>query len=141
MGVSNSPTWKQLEDRWDQGFDTLLREEQEAIALWWLEAETMNGTLNQFYWNNAGDMALLARDGLRSLGMPITLAALESTLAHFGDTYPLDRDARMAMLEVIEAQHGTDVFTPASRVIQDLPEDFVQAAVDRLAVLYARGVL
>ena len=140
MGVSNSPTWRQLEDRWDQGFDTLLREEQEAIALWWLEAETMNGTLNQFYWNNAGDMALLARDGLRSLGMPITLAALESTLAHFGDAYPLDRDARMAMLEVIEAQHGTEVFTPASRTIQDLPEDFVQAAVDRLAVLYAQGV-
>lgn len=123
MGLSNSPTWKQLEARWDQGFDTLLREEQEAIALWWLEAETMNGTLNQFYWN---------------LGMPVTLAALESTLAYFGDTYPLDRDARMAVLEGIEERYGEDVFTPASRIIQDLPEDFVRATVDRLAVLYAR---
>ena len=139
MGLSNSPTWKQLEARWDKGFDTLLREEQEAIALWWLEAETMNGTLNQFYWNSSGDLALLARDGLRSLGMPITLAALESTLAHFGDDYPLDCDARMAVLEVIEAQHGEEVFTPASRVIQDLPEDFVQAAADRLTGLYAQG--
>lgn len=141
MGVTSSPTWKRLEARCDQGFDILLREEQEAIALWWLEAETMNGTLNQFYWNSAGDMALLARGGLRSLGMPITLAALESTLAHFGDDYPLDRDARMAVLEAIEERHGEDVFTPASRIIQDLPEDFVQAAVDRLAVLYAGGVV
>ncbi|MFN9473018.1 DUF4375 domain-containing protein [Acidovorax sp.] len=138
MGVSSSPTWKQLEARWDQGFDTLLREEQEAIALWWLEAETMNGTLNQFYWNSSGDLALLARDGLRSLGMTITLAALGSTLAYFGATYPLDRDVRMAVLEVIEAQHGEEVFTPASQIIQDLPEDFVQAAMERLAGLYAR---
>lgn len=141
MRVSNSLTWKQLEKRWRQGFDTLMREEKEAIALWWLEAETMNGALNQFYWNSSGDMALLARDGLRSLGMPITLAALESTLAYFGDTYPLDRDARMAALEVIEAQHGEEVFLPASQTIQDLPEDFVQAAMERLAVLYARGMV
>ncbi len=139
MGLSSSPTWKKLEERWDQGFDTLLREEQEAIALWWLEAENMNGTLNQFYWNNAGDMALLARDALRSLGMPITLAALESTLAYFGDRYPLDRDERMAVLEVIEARYGEEVFTPASRIIQDLPEDFVEAAVERLGRLYAQG--
>lgn len=30
----NSPIWTQLEQRWDQGFDRLLQEEQEAIALW-----------------------------------------------------------------------------------------------------------
>lgn len=135
----DSPTWTQLEQRWDQGFDRLLQEEKEAIALWWLEAETMNGTLNQFFWNSAGDLALIARSGLVSLGMPVTLQALQGALDHFGASYPTDRDLRMRQLEQIESAHGAEVFTPASRIIQDLPEDFVQAALDRLAPIYAAG--
>lgn len=135
----NSPIWTQLEQRWDQGFDRLLQEEKEAIALWWLEAETMNGTLNQFFWNSAGDLALVARAGLVSLGMPKTLRAFQSALEYFGDLYPTDRALRMQRLEKIESDHGVDVFTPASRIIQDLPEDFVQAALDRLAPVYAGG--
>lgn len=136
----DSPIWTQLEQRWDQGFDRLLPQEKEAIALWWLEAETMNGTLNQFFWNSAGDLALLARSGLASLALPTTLQALQSALDYFGADYPTDRALRMQQLEKIESEHGVDVFTPASRIIQDLPEDFVQAALDRLAPLYAAGV-
>ena len=77
-------TWKQLEQRWEQGFEQLSLAEQQAIALWWLEAETMNGTLNQFFWNSSGDLALIARDGLVRLQQPITLKALDSALAYFG---------------------------------------------------------
>ena len=44
----------------------------------------------------------------------------------------------MDMLEEIEAQHGPDVFTPASRIIQDLPERFVEAAVTDIAQRYAQ---
>lgn len=135
----NSPIWTQLEQRWDQGFDRLLQQEQEAIALWWLEAETMNGTLNQFFWNSAGDLGLVARSGLVSLGMHKTLRAFQSALDYFGDLYPTDRALRMQRLEQIESDHGADVFTPASRIIQDLPEDFVQAALDRLEPVYAGG--
>jgi hypothetical protein len=136
MSIAESPTWKLLEQRWDQGFDGLLPEEKEAIALWWLEAETMNGTLNQFFWNGAGDLALIAQSGLKRLGMPVTLRALQAALDYFGASYPVDRELRMAQLEEIEDVHGADVFTPASRIIQDLPEDFVQAAVDRLEKIY-----
>ena len=137
MSITESATWKRLEARWDQGFEHLLGEEQQAIALWWLEAETMNGTLDQFFWNSSGDLALIARAGLESLHMPITLQAFASALAHFGPDYPIDRAQRMARLQAIEARYGTDVFIPASRVIQRLPEDFVQAAADRLTRLYA----
>lgn len=134
--ITQTPAWKKLEGRWSQGFDGLLDEEKEAIALWWLEAETLNGTLNQFFWNSAGDMALTARSALQSLGMPITLRALDDALAFFGPDYPVNRSERVDRLKAIEARWGEDVFTPASRTIEELPEDFVQAAVDRLGRLY-----
>lgn len=137
MESTGDATWDKLETRWDEGFDTLTSEEQEAIALWWLEAETMNGTLDQFFWNNAGDMAMIALAGLKSLGMTTTRQAFESALAFFGDDYPLDRSERMRRLEALEEAHGTKIFLPATRIIQDLPEDFVQAALDRLEKIYA----
>lgn len=136
MSITDSPTWARLEKNWEKDFVALSQEEQETIALWWLEAETMNGTLNQFFWNSAGDLALIAMSGLKTLRMPITAKALASALAYFGDTYPVARDERIKQLKIIEAAHGVDVFTPASRIIQDLPEDFLQAAVDRLEKHY-----
>lgn len=139
MSITNNPTWKQLEKNWENGFDSLIKEEQEALALWWLEAETMNGTLNQFFWNSSGDLALIALSGLRGLNAPITLKAFQSALDYFGKSYPVDHEQRMACLEEIESAHGEDVFTPASRIIQDLPEDFVQSAVSRLEKLYTRN--
>ena len=137
MSITDSPTWQRLEARWAEGFEQLHAEEQEAIALWWLEAETMNGTLDQYFWNSAGDQALIALRGLHSLGMPVTLLAFNAALALFGEHYPCEREARMQVLETLEAQHGDTLFLAPSRVIQDLPEDFVQAALDRLQVLYA----
>ena len=139
MSLTDSPTWKRLEANWANGFDRLMKEEQEALALWWLEAETMNGTLSQFFWNSSGDLALIALSGLQNLNMPVTLEAFESALAYFGETYPADRERRMARLKEIEATYGVNVFTPSSWIIQDLPEDFVQAAVNRLEAIYARA--
>ena len=138
MNKAEEITWEQLEKRWEAGYEQLSEEEQQAIALWWLEAETMNGTLDQYFWNSAGDDALIARAGLVRLNLPITLAALDSALVFFGPTYPADRSQRGDMLEAIEEKHGPDVFIPASRIIQDLPEDFVQIALRALAITYAK---
>ncbi|MBE9610474.1 DMP19 family protein [Chitinilyticum piscinae] len=138
MNVFKSPAWNRLERNWQNGFDTLTLYEQETIALYWLETETMNGTLDQFFWNSSGDMAMLAVSGLNRVQAPLTLAALTSALAVFGDQYSLERTERHAALEVIEDQYGPDVFLDASRIIQDLPEDFVLAAVEQLATLYAQ---
>ena len=138
MSITDSHTWKRLENNWKNGFESLTREEKEAIALWWLESETMNGTLDQFFHNSSGDLALIALSGLESLSTPVTLQAFRSSLSYFGHSYPTDRNQRMATLEEIEARHGADVFAAASRVIQDLPENFLQSAVDRLELAYAR---
>ena len=32
MSITSSPTWQQLEARWENGFDTLLAHEQEAAV-------------------------------------------------------------------------------------------------------------
>lgn len=140
MSDTPSPpsTWEILKRRWRAGFHQLTEEEQQTIALWWLEAETMNGTLDQFFWNSAGDLALVARAGLVRLQQHTTLQALDSALAHFGPGYPTDRNRRIDMLEAMEAEHGEDVFEAPSRIIQDLPEDFVAAALEQLAPRYAR---
>lgn len=52
--------------------------------------------------------------------------------------YPIKWEQRMARLEEIESAHGADIFTPSSIIIQNLPEDFVLAALSRLEALYAR---
>ena len=116
-----------------------MKEEQEAIALYWLEAETMNGALHQFFFNSSGDLALLAVSGLQRLQLPITLAAFNSALAYFGESYPTNPELRAERLKQIESVHGEDVFTPASETIIELREDFLQAAIDSLAEIYARG--
>ena len=112
-------------------------EEQEAIALWWLEAETMNGSLHQFFWNSSGDLALIALSGLKRLRMPITAKALESALQYFGDDYPINRSQRAEALKRIESQYGKEVFGPETNVIENLPERFLEAAVAKLEKIYS----
>ena len=138
MGLLKSPTWQRLEQRWDNGFESLMKEEQETIALYWLEAETMNGSMHQFFSNSSGDLAPLALSGLQSLNLPITLEAFKSALEFFGENYPINREVRAECLKHIESVHGEEVFTPASEAIIEFREDFLQAAADRLTEIYAR---
>ena len=80
MGLFSEKTWKKLEMRWDNGFDKLMAEEQEAIALYWLQAETMNGGLDQFFHNSSGDLAPLALAGLKRLNCLQTYAMLSGLM-------------------------------------------------------------
>lgn len=48
--------WPKLEKRWEwaednfaDGIARLLPQEQQAVALWWLEAECNNGSLSQIF--------------------------------------------------------------------------------------------
>lgn len=136
--MTSKQVWKFLETRLEGGFETLLPEEQEAIAIGVLVAETMNGTLDQFFWNSSGDLALTARAGLHRLEQSLTLAALDSALKYFGPAYPLERYSRQEMLEAINAQYGEDVFQDASNLIQDLPEEVDEIALLRLGELYVQ---
>lgn len=137
--------WPKLEKRWewaednfaDDGIARLLPQEQQAIALWWLEAECNNGSLSQFFFNSSGEFALSALDGLQRLKLPKTYAALHSAIAYFGGDYPLDRERRMDKLFEIEEQFGEDVFDEANDIItggadEDYFMDLVLADLDAL---------
>lgn len=138
-------TWKILERRWEAGFDLLWPEEQQTIAIWWLVSETMNGTLDQFFWNSSGDLALLAQAGLRRLQLPVTAAALDSALAHFGPHYPVNRDERHRVLDALIERMGEDrfnhLFDAHTTVIQDYVERCDEVAVQDLRQRYAGGGL
>lgn len=136
--MTSKQVWKVLQARMEGGFDTLMPEEQEAVAIWALVCETMNGTLYQFFWNSSGDLALIARTGLQRLEQPITLAALNSALDYFGPAYPPERYKRQEVLEDIEAQYGEEVFREASNLIQDYPEEVDEIALLRLGELYVQ---
>ena len=131
-------TWQTLEQRWKQGFDLLWLEEQETIALWWLVAEVMNGGLDQYFWNSSGDLALLAQAGLRRLELPITAAALDAALVHFGPHYPVDRDERHKALNQLEEQFD-HLFDDESGVIADYAEQCDKVAVEDLRVRYLKA--
>ncbi|MEQ9488551.1 MAG: DUF4375 domain-containing protein, partial [Alphaproteobacteria bacterium] len=65
--------WKRLESRWrDIGFDGLDPVEREAIALYWLEAEVMNGGFEQYFSNSSGDSVAEAIRGLGRLSCTAT---------------------------------------------------------------------
>ena len=139
-------SWALLETRWEAGFEQLWPQEQQTLALWWLVSETMNGTMDQFFWNSSGDLALLAQAGLQRLNLPKTLAALNAALAQFGPAYPTDRDARMAQLKQLEATLGeaafATLFSAATDVIQAYTERCDEVAVNDLRPRYvAAGLL
>jgi hypothetical protein len=139
MNKQQNLVWKQLETRWGKGFDQLMLEEQQAIALWWLQAETMNGGLDQFFHNSSGDMALLALAGLKRLDCMQTHVVLNDMMTLvFGESYPKEREARFPFLERIEALLGPDYDRKATNFIQDLTEDFMPLAIQDIEKIYAK---
>lgn len=96
-------------------------EEQEAIALYWLEAETLNGGLDQFFHNSSGDLAPLALAGLKRINCMRTFNILSDLMRLlFGENYPIVREDQFDFLTQIEAKLGLDYDRIATNFIQDL---------------------
>jgi hypothetical protein len=73
--------WNILEKRWGRlGFDELFHEEQEVIALFWLEGDVLNGGFDQYFANSSDDLAPLALSGLKRIGATKTHRILESAM-------------------------------------------------------------
>lgn len=142
VNLTKSIAWKKLESRWDNSFANLSPVEQEAIALYWLEAETMNGGLDQFFNNSAGDLAPLALAGLKRHNCMATYKVLSDLMTLvFGENYPTVREDRFSHLQKIEAKLGPDYDRKATNFIQDLTEDFMPQAVKNLEALYVNNPL
>jgi hypothetical protein len=78
---------------------TLTGAEQELFAAYVFDAEVRNGGFHQYFYNSSGDLALVARDGLRRFEMPQAHALLDCALTAFPDHKPsTDREARIQEL-------------------------------------------
>jgi hypothetical protein len=137
--------WKRLESRWrDIGFDGLDPVEREAIALYWLEAEVMNGGFEQYFSNSSGDSVAEAIRGLGRLSCTATLAILNEAIAELGvDSGELhDRESRARRLSFIAQEWervGTgkpEPFDGPTNRLQHLPERFFESACLALAAPY-----
>lgn len=134
MTPAHEAIWRMLETRWELGFEALASEEREAIALYWLEAEVMNGGLHQYFYNSAGDLAVLAVSALDRLGCERTLSILKGAMSKLGaETYPIDWSARQLLLGRL-----SEDFDAETRELQDLPERFFEAAMEDLSWRYGR---
>ena len=123
-----------LEERWSKlGFEALSRPEQEAIALFWLEGEVMNGGLHQFFANSSGDLSPLVLSGLARLGAKQTLAQFESAVSKLGAGLHLqDRQVRLSHLERLPP----DAFDAETVALQAYPEPSFRLALTDLAAYY-----
>lgn len=123
-----------LRNRWGElGFDYLEDVEKEAIALFWLEAEVMNGGLHQYFWNFSRDLYPFAVSGLKRINALESLEPLQIAAAKMGDIYPLDRWLRTETLEKL-GMDG-DPFDSETNLLQDLPEHFFDMSLETLPLL------
>jgi hypothetical protein len=118
--------------------------EREAIALYWLEAEVMNGGFEQYFSNSSGDSVAEAIRGLSRLSCTATLSILNEAIAELGvDSGKLhDRESRARRLSFI-AQEWERVgsgepepFDGPTNRLQDLHERFFERACLALAAPY-----
>ncbi len=127
---------KILNRRWGRpGFDALFREEQEVLALYWLEVEVLNGGFHQYFCNSAGDLAPLAVSGLKRIDAPVALGLLETAMANLcAGEYPTDRDSRWDALSALGEE--PDVFDDVGDRFREQREPFREMALERLAQSY-----
>jgi hypothetical protein len=136
--------WRRLYQRWgDLEFDGLDLAEREALALFWLDGELMNGGLHQYFSNSSGDLSLLARAALERLGCTGTLRHFDAALAKLA-LDPVDllsRDARndtlsRLMHELDPVDEAVDPLDEETLALYALQEEFFESALEDLAARY-----
>jgi hypothetical protein len=133
-----------LETRWERlGYEKLLPVERDYLLIWWLEAESSNGTLHQYFYNPTGDHAPETLAALERVGAHQAHAVLVKAISAFGPSgYPTDRRERINRLKSIPDQY--EVF---QRLTDELfaqsvqSQDVFSLAIDRVGDAYnERGI-
>ena len=129
--------YRDFERRWDAvGFENLSRKERRIVVLEALEGDVMNGGLGQYFFNSSGDLALEALDALKELGALKTHTALSSAIKKvWPNDYPTDREVRYSAINDAESR-DEELLDRETRIIQELPEDFLALALEELANEY-----
>jgi hypothetical protein len=64
-----------------------------------VEEEVNNGGFSQFFYNSCGDFACEIVDAFTKIGALKTAKICQKAVAVFGDTVPVDRERRQALME------------------------------------------
>jgi hypothetical protein len=105
------------------GFEGLTDAERNFLAIWTLEADVNNGGFDQYFFNSAGDHALIAPNALQAIGALQAAAIVEAANAVFGPAGPpRDRDERQRALEAL-GDDRTLLFEPVDQRFFAYPDD------------------
>ncbi|MCA9140873.1 MAG: DUF4375 domain-containing protein [Planctomycetales bacterium] len=110
-GLISFHNLKGFEERiWEKeqagGWESLTKEQQMYVAVFWLDSEVNNGGHSQYFFNSAGDNWQTALDGLKAMGFKERLGIFQGVLDLFGDKKPLtDRGKRQDQLSVVYSKH------------------------------------
>jgi Domain of unknown function (DUF4375) len=97
--------------------------ERTFVAIWTLEADVNNGGFDQYFFNSAGDHALLTPKALKAIGADQAAAIVEAANAVFGPAGPSrDRDERQRALEAL-GDDRTPLFAPIDQRFFAYPDD------------------
>lgn len=104
--------------------------ERVYLAVWELEAEVMNGGLNQYFYNSAGSGAHTALRGLTTIGAHDTARAFAEAIAVFpGGHVPEGDDERWEAIQAMDDeqlevwdQHPSEVFDGLSLFLEPYAE-------------------
>ena len=101
MATNYPESFDEVEVKYSQqGLQSLTDKEKAIFTIWWLEAEVNNGGFHQYFWNSAGDHALLALEALNNIGASKTAKLLEDALdIGFSGSYTKERYDRQNLLE------------------------------------------
>ncbi len=139
MDLTNTQkeAWDKLGQRYEEiGFGQLSKLEQHFVALEALAGDTLNGSLDQYFFNSSGDLALVAIEALDALGeqeVSSTLRAVITTLWPTG--YPTDRSERYDKIAEVDDE---SLLTSESDVIVASHERFLARCLEVLADSYER---
>jgi Domain of unknown function (DUF4375) len=99
------PMWDQLNEAWDispeefvDRFAAIGSDAKHLYATHWCISEVDNGGFLQFFWNTTGILAPEAMEGFKVVGMTNLAQVLDEAIKHFGDSYPRERNERLASL-------------------------------------------
>ena len=95
--------------------------EQIAFSAFWLQAEVLNGGLEQFFDNDTGVLAPEAVSAFQTLGLPLLASELQKAMLWFGQPYPRDRENRQSALSAFKLAHpDSDPFLALDDRLADL---------------------
>jgi hypothetical protein len=105
------------------GFDALTDHERYYWAIWWLESEANNGSFDQYFRNDSGELAHLALQGLSAVGARHMAALFQAAIDLFPNSeVPTKRERRNRILDDFTRLQEQRLDQLADEFVQD-PDD------------------